>query len=84
VAPSTELRGLVRSYGGAALDAEVEVHPGGHRTTTDEEGAFELALPAGHYEVRIEAPGYEPQRRKVIVEEGGVTVLNVELRRSAR
>ena len=48
----------------------------------DENGEFELEVPPGAYEVVIEANGHDVQRRRVTVEQLGVTVLNVDLRRS--
>ncbi len=79
-----ELRGLVRSFSGRPLRASIELHPGAHRVEVDEDGRFELQVPPGVYEVLIEAGGYRSQRRRVTIEQGGVTVLNVELRRGAR
>ncbi len=79
-----ELRGLVRTFSGRPLPATVRVQPGEHHIEVDREGRFELPLPPGDYEVQIEAQGYRGQQRRVHIEEGGVTVLNVELRRARR
>ena len=80
--PRGALRGLIRSHGTRTFVATVRVEPGGATATTDADGLFEIALPPGRYDVTIEAPGYERQRRSVEIEVDGVTVLNAELRRS--
>ena len=36
-------------------------------------------VPPGAYEVQIVAAGYETQKRRVQVEENGVTLLNIDL-----
>jgi hypothetical protein len=76
---ATQLRGLVRSFSGAPLPAHVHVVPAGASVTADNAGRFMLELPPGVYQVEIECGGYLPQRRKVSVQENGVTLLNVEL-----
>jgi hypothetical protein len=50
------------------------------RATKLSEGMLELPVAPGRYEVLIEAKGYMPQRRTINVDEGGVTVLNVDLK----
>jgi hypothetical protein len=50
------------------------------RTTKLSEGVVELPVAPGRYEVLIESKGYAPQKRTLSVDEGGVTVLNVDLR----
>jgi len=88
--PQGQLRGLVRSLRGTAVDAEVTVQPelagaedsGDANATTLRApgGRFQLDVAPGRYRVTISATGYEIQRRKVDVEENGVTLLNVDLR----
>jgi hypothetical protein len=80
--PSGQIRGLIRSFKGAGLNAEVKIEPG-DRTLTTRDGRFEADVAPGSYEVTITAPGYETQRRRVEVEQNGVTLLNADLR-SAR
>jgi hypothetical protein len=83
--PSGELRGLVRSFNdGRPLDARVLVEDVGAETRTDADGFFEIDVAPGPHTVIIEAEGHAPQRREVDVPEGGVTVVNVELRRGRR
>jgi uncharacterized membrane protein len=77
--PSGQIRGLVRSMGGRAVDAEVRIEPLG-RDLRAEQGRFEVDVAPGTYQVRIAAPGFETQERKVQVEQNGVTLLNVDLR----
>ncbi len=79
VAPEGALRGLVRDYAGRPLTATVRV--GDTEATTDEDGAFELTLEPGRHEVTIEAQGFRTQNRNVEVDLGGVTVINVDMRR---
>jgi hypothetical protein len=77
--PPSQVRGTVRSFGGAGLSARVRVEPLGKEITTDAQGSFQLDVPPGHYEVVIEAQGFEPQRRKVSVDPEGVVILNADL-----
>jgi hypothetical protein len=78
-AVSAQLRGLVRSFTGAALPARVRVLPDAGAVTADKDGRFMLELQAGEYEVEIECAGYLTQHRKISVQDNGVTLLNVEL-----
>lgn len=87
--PSGELRGVVRSFRGRPVRAQVTVEPtnaeaqmGSAQAETDPDGFFEVDVPPGSYEVLIEASGYQPQRRRVTVEDNGVTILNADLRRA--
>lgn len=77
--PPSQVRGSVRSFGGAPLVAHVRVEPIGFETTTDASGQFELDVPPGSYDVAIEADGYASQRRKITVEPKGVVILNADL-----
>jgi len=77
-APS-QVRGIVRSFGGKALVAKVRVDPLGVETTTDDAGAFQVDVAPGSYEITIEAEGYESQRRQVKVDAQGVVILNADL-----
>lgn len=89
--PRGELRGLIRSFQGEGLVANIRVEPGAGaprphaapaETRSDAEGMFSIELAPGTYEVRIEAEGYRTQHRDVEIEGGGVTILNADLRRS--
>jgi hypothetical protein len=77
--PPSQVRGVVRSFGGQGLAAKVRVEPLGVEATTDEAGAFQIDVAPGSYDVTVEAPGYESQRRQVRVEAQGVVILNADL-----
>lgn len=78
--PPAQLRGLVRSFSGRGISASLSIEPSGSQARTESDGRFSIDIAPGAYQVTIEAPGYQPQTRAVVVEEYGVTVLNVELR----
>lgn len=80
--PTGALRGLVRDFRGRALQATVRV--GEQETQADQDGVFEIELDAGTHAVTIEASGFATQNRNVEVEEGGVTVINIDMRRGRR
>jgi len=77
--PGGQIRGLVRSFKGANLSAEIKIDPLG-LTLRTQDGRFEADVAPGSYEVTITAPGYETQHRRVEVEKNGVTLLNADLR----
>lgn len=77
--PPSQVRGIVRSFGGQGLVAKIRVDPVGIEATTDESGGFQLDVAPGSYDVTIEAPGYESQRRQVRVDPQGVVILNADL-----
>lgn len=77
--PAGQVRGLVRSFRGKALAASIHLEPGAVETKTDAEGFFQIDVPPGEYDVVIEAPGFEPQRRKAKVEQQGVVIVNADL-----
>jgi len=77
--PSGQIRGLIRSFRGVGLEADVKIEPS-DRTLHTKDGRFEADVAPGGYEVTITAPGYETQRRHVEVEQNGVTLLNADLR----
>jgi hypothetical protein len=77
--PPGQVRGLVRSYAGKGLVANIRIEPGGAETKTDADGFFQIDVPPGDYEVVIEAAGYVAQRRKATVVEQGVVIVNADL-----
>jgi hypothetical protein len=80
--PSGQIRGLIRSFKGDGLDAAIKIAPG-DLTLHTKDGRFEADVAPGTYDVTITAPGYETQRRRVDVEQNGVTLLNADLRGGA-
>jgi hypothetical protein len=77
--PPAQIRGMVRSFGGAPLRAQVVVDPPGVTVETDEKGYFQVDVEPGTHQVTIRAQGYIEQRRTLKVDEGGVVVLNADL-----
>jgi hypothetical protein len=77
--PSGQLRGLVRTFNGRGLSASIRVEPLGVEGKADAHGNFTLDVPPGNYDVEIRADGFKPQRRKIHIDQNGVTVLNAEL-----
>jgi hypothetical protein len=80
--PRGQLRGAIQSFRGEPVPATIRVTPGDHQATAGDDGAFEIDLDPGDYEVIISAPGYAEQTRPVHIEVQGVTILNVDLRRN--
>ncbi|HMJ11596.1 MAG TPA: carboxypeptidase-like regulatory domain-containing protein [Polyangiaceae bacterium] len=77
--PSGQLRGLIRSFSGRGVSASIVIESLGKQVNTDEQGYFTLDVPPGQYQVRVVAPGFKAQTRKIRVQQNGVTVLNAEL-----
>ena len=77
--PSGQVRGLVRSFNGTGLHAKIRIEPPGTELSTDAAGAFSADVPPGHYDILVEAPGHQAQRRRVDVAADGVVVLNADL-----
>lgn len=82
--PSGQLQGLVRTLDGQRLQARIRIEPSGTELETDPSGTFSVDVAPGRYEVSIESPGYETQRRQVEVRPDGVVVLNADLSKAAR
>ena len=78
--PEGEIRVSVHGRGSDPVDATVRIEPGAVEADRTDEGRYELHVAPGRYVVHIEADGYRPQQRRVVVEEDGVTVLEVHLR----
>jgi hypothetical protein len=84
--PKAQLRGLVRSFRGTPLQATLTLEPqdgqGTPRTVlTRPDGSFEIDVEPGRYRVEINAQGYLEQSRRVKVEDSGVTIINVDMRK---
>jgi hypothetical protein len=78
--PPAQIRGLVRDFAGKPVAATVVIEPLGTTATVGADGGFAIDVKPGAYDVSITAKGYAPQKRKVVVEPQGVTLLNVDLR----
>lgn len=76
-----QVRGLVRSFSGEPLTATIRIVPPGSEHTSSGDGRFAIDVKPGQYTVTIQAQGYEPQKRTVIVDEKGVIVFNADLRK---
>ncbi|MBK8014798.1 MAG: carboxypeptidase regulatory-like domain-containing protein [Deltaproteobacteria bacterium] len=79
--PEGEIRGTIRTFRGQGLPASLTIDPLGKNFTAGPDGNFALIVPPGTYEITIQAKGYRSQTRRLTVENEGVTVLNVDLRR---
>jgi hypothetical protein len=82
--PAGIVRGLTRSFDSEPLQARVRVLDRRGREVgsvqADAEGRFEISVPPGRYRVTIRAQGYRAQTRRVKIDDGSVTILNVDLR----
>jgi hypothetical protein len=81
--PAGEIKGTVRNLTGQPLRARVEVLPLGLVAFSDAQGQFLIEVAPGNYTLRISAEGYEHQDRPAQVGLRGVTILVVDLRKSA-
>jgi hypothetical protein len=81
--PAGEIKGAVRSLSGQPLQARLEVSPSGLVVFSDAQGQFAVEVAPGDYTLRISAGGYETQERPAQVEERGVTIVVVDLRKAA-
>lgn len=80
--PPGQIRGLVRSLSGKPIArARVTVKPLGKTLRTGDDGSFRVDVAPGNYTVVVRARGYAEQKRELKVDQNGVTVINLELRR---
>src|SRR5881409_2873665 len=84
--PAGTIAGMVRDSSGAVVPG-VQVQAVNAATglvrasATSEQGDYSFpALLSGEYQVSVEAPGFARTARSVIVEAGGTTTLNFDLR----
>ncbi len=83
-AQQATIRGTVTSVDGTPLrSASVAVLGTARGATTDEQGAFELSVPAGTHTVRARLIGYEAQEQQVTVGAGATATVNFQLARGA-
>ncbi|HEY5923547.1 MAG TPA: carboxypeptidase-like regulatory domain-containing protein, partial [Kofleriaceae bacterium] len=78
-----QLRGQVLAFDGKPLAATITVKGKTTATTaTDADGQYTLELPEGAFAVEISSADHVTQKRNVTIKLDGVTVLNVDLRRT--
>ena len=63
--------------------AEIRVvgQPAAPSVSSEDDGTFELDLPPGDYEVTVTVKGFKEQTRQIHIDEEGVTIMNVDLRK---
>ena len=76
----SQIRGVVRSFDGQPVLAHISVEPGALSSETGTDGKFAIDVAPGRYTVTLQAKGYKSQTKTCVVDQGGITVLNVELR----
>jgi hypothetical protein len=79
--PAGEIKGKIRSLRGGPLVARIEVVERGESVMSQPDGNFRLTVPPGSYTLRITAERHETQERSVRVEQLGVAILVIDLRR---
>ncbi|MBK9033924.1 MAG: carboxypeptidase regulatory-like domain-containing protein [Myxococcales bacterium] len=84
IKPNSQIRGLVRDFGGKGLAAKVRIEPIGLDVTSAADGSFAVDVPPGTYTVTVTLPGYRSQKKTAVVVEGGVPILNIELVKGRR
>jgi hypothetical protein len=77
---SAQLRGTVRSFSGSGVRSTIRIVELNRTITTGADGTFRIAVEPRTYTVEFSAEGYQSQRRRVTVTQGGVVILNVDLR----
>lgn len=80
-ASGQSVSGRITDEGGQALAyAALLVTPGNHSSITNEQGRYELRLPAGDYEIQVHFIGYQRLRQRFTVG-SGTTKLDLQLTR---
>ncbi len=79
VVPKSQIRGLVRDFGGKGLVAKIRIEPLGLDVVSAADGTFAVDAPPGTYTVTVTATGYRSQKKTALVVDGGVAILNLEL-----
>jgi hypothetical protein len=79
--PQGAIEGRVTDYAGAPVAAEVRIEPGGLREMADADGRFQIDLAPGKYTLIFLANGFRSEVRVVQVEDKGVFIQNLALRR---
>ena len=82
--PQAQIRGTIRSFGGAPLKASILVPALRIEQVSREDGTFELDVAPGEYAITVKAKGFQSQTRRARVEQNGVAILIVELQPDRR
>jgi hypothetical protein len=82
--PQGQIRGTVRRFNGTPLRASIIISALQIKQQNGEDGAFEINVPPGDYEVVVKARGFAEQKRRARVEHNGVAILIVELEPNKR
>jgi hypothetical protein len=84
VRPPSQIRGVIRDFEAHGLAATVRIEPLGLEVIAGADGSFAVDVPPGAYRVVVDMPGFASQTRRVTVEEEGVAITNIELRKARR
>jgi hypothetical protein len=80
----SQIKGLVRDFGGKGLAATIAIAPIGATITAGADGSFVVDVPPGTYRVTVSLAGYRTQDKTVVVEDSGVAFLNIDLQKVRR
>jgi hypothetical protein len=81
--PPGQLRAVITSAATsrAIAGATVAIEPGGLTATSGPDGKFTIDLPPGRYKLTVTARGLAQQQLDVNIEQNGVSIKNIELRK---
>jgi hypothetical protein len=79
--PPGQIRGTVQVLRGTRPRAHVVIEPGNIELDTDSRGRFSVDVPPGEYDITVSAPDFVDAHEHVVVEQNGVTVVIVTMRR---
>ena len=80
--PNSRITGVVLDRNDArVVNAMITIKNDGfvRRVRSDDEGRFELELPAGSYEISVEQPGFKTYKRSLRAEADAAAQLNIHL-----
>jgi hypothetical protein len=77
--PAGQVRGRVLDLRGRPLAANISITPGDSPVSVGADGSFELELAPGSYVVEFRHEGHTTQKRKIVVANRGVVILNIAL-----
>lgn len=82
VRPPSQIRGVIRDFESHGLAATVRIEPLGLEVVAGADGSFAIDVPPGSYRVIVRLAGFASQTRRVTVEQEGVAITNIELRKA--